>query len=110
MTSTQSIISLLRGEDIGVERERGLRTTGEDKCVSGTECVRNLPVEEAEVQWRFAAGMSCGRRRFFEADSSYGLVDLCNLGLSFDGFDTSCVGEGCVWAPGDMKDPNRGDF
>ena len=105
--------SLLRGEDLGVERERGFRTTGEDKCVGGTEYVRNLPVEEAEVvQWRFAAGMSCGRQRFFETELSYGpgLVDLCNLGLSFDGLDTKCVGEGCVWAPGDMKDPNRGDF
>ena len=87
------MINLLRGEDVGVERERGLRTTGEDKRVSGAECVGNLQVEEAEVQWRFAAGMSCGRWRFFEAESSYGLVDLSNLGCSFDGLDTKCVGE-----------------
>ena len=62
--------SLLRGEDFDVERERGLRTTGEDKQVSGTECVRNLPVREAEVQCRFAAGMSCGRRRLFDTELS----------------------------------------
>jgi len=88
--------SLLRGKDLGVERERGLRTTGEDKRVSGTECVSNLPVGEVEAQWRFAAGMSRGRQRFFETESSYGLVDSCNLGLSFHESDTMGLGEGCV--------------
>ena len=107
MTSTRSMTSLLRGEDLDIERERGLRTTGEDKGMSGTGCVGNLLMREAEVQWRIVASMSCGRRRFFETELSYGLVDSCNLGLSFDTSDKKCVG-GCVSAPGDMKDPNRG--
>lgn len=92
MTSTQSMTSLLRGKDLGVERERGLRATGKDERVNGTERVHNLPVGEAEVQWRFAAGMSCGRWRFFETELSYGLVGSCNLGLPFDGLDTMGIG------------------
>jgi hypothetical protein len=39
--------SLWRGEDLGVEIERGLGTTGEDTPVSGTECVRNPSLVEA---------------------------------------------------------------
>ena len=84
---------LLRGKDLGVERERGLRITGEDERVNATECVHNLLVGEAEAQWRFASGTSCGRQRFFETELSYGLVGACDLGFSFDGSDTINIGE-----------------
>ena len=46
MTSTQSMTSLLCGEDLGVERKRGLGITGEDKRVGDAECVRNASVGE----------------------------------------------------------------
>ena len=85
--------SLLCAKDLGVERERGLRITGKDERANGTECVHNLLVGEAEVQWRFASAMSCGRRRFFETELSYGLIGSCNLGLSFDGLDRMGIGE-----------------
>jgi hypothetical protein len=43
--------SLLRGEDLGVERDRGFWTTGEEKRMSGAKCVRNPSVgEEAATQ------------------------------------------------------------
>jgi hypothetical protein len=76
--------SLLREEALGVERERGLGTTGEDTRVSGTERVRNPLLGEAAAQWRFAAGRSCGRRRFFNTELSCDLADSSDLWLSFD--------------------------
>lgn len=73
------MISLCRGEDLGVECERGPGTIGEDTPVSGTERVRNPSLVEAVARRRLADGMSCGRWCFFSAGLSCSLVDSCDL-------------------------------
>ena len=73
--------SLWRGDDLGVECDRGPGTIGEDTPVSGTERVRNPSLVEAVARLRLADGdgMSCGRWCFFGAGLSCSLVDSCNL-------------------------------
>jgi hypothetical protein len=71
--------SLWRGDDLGVEWERGPGTIGEDTPVSGTERVRNPSLVESVARRRLADGISCGRWCFFSAVLSCSLVDPCDL-------------------------------